>query len=490
MSYAAIKEVTHALRSLLRRQIIFEFNSPVVTILPPGDALPKTAGVNLYLYRVLESPFTKNQDWRGDRVTPPATRPALGLQLFYLITPLSATPEDNNADAGDDAHLILGLVMLALEENPILNEAHLPAITVNGRAVPAFDADTALSDFIRNSYEQVKVTLLPTSVDELSKIWATINQPYRLSVAYEVSLVELTPTPPPPAGGGIVLSTGVNVITLDPPRLSLLVPTTGALAQVVGGVLQTNDLQIRGFGLSFPGQTPIVRVAGKVVEIKPVPAPTDQALSVTLPTDVDAGPQVDLRVTLNGRTSTPLTFTVNPWLASTKPIRTALDSTRGAADLKLVLSGAGFSATPQSARFDGPGGVTNVTTFDPGGTDTQATIDIPTALVNGVYDVRIVRTDGSASNPRTLEILPRIDSPILVAPVVVGPNTVHRLTANGARLNGSDVRLALDGVTYVAGVNATANQLVYTLGRLLKAGPHRLALSVDGQMSRPIDFEV
>ena len=309
------------------RQIIFEFNSPVVTILPPGNALPNTAGVNLYLYRVLESPFTKNQDWRGDRVTPPATRPALGLQLFYLITPLSATPEDNNADAGDDAHLILGLVMLALEENPILNKVHLPAITVNGRAVPAFDADTALPDFIRNSYEQVKVTLLPTSVDELSKIWATINQPYRLSIAYEVSLVELTPTPPPPAGGGIVLSTGVNVITLDPPRLSLLVPTTGALAQVVGGVLQANVLQIRGFGLSFPGQTPIVRVGGKIVEIKPVPAPTDQTLSVTLPTDVDAGPQVDLRVTLNGRTSTPLTFTVNPWLASTKPIRTALDST-------------------------------------------------------------------------------------------------------------------------------------------------------------------
>ncbi len=490
MSYAAIKEVTHALRSLLRRQLVFEFNVPVVTVLPPGNALPNAAGANLYLYRVLESPFTKNQDWRGDRVTPPATRPALGLQLFYLITPLSATPEDNNADAGDDAHLILGLVMLALQENPILNDVHLPALTVNGRPVPAFDADTALPDFIRNSYEQVKVMLLPTSVDELSKIWATINQPYRLSVAYEVSLVELTPTPPPPAGGGIVLATGVNVVTLDPPRLNLLTPSGGALAQVVGGVLQANDLQIGGFGLHFPGQTPVVRVGGKVVAIKPVPGPTDRTLSVTLPTDVDAGPQVDVTVTLNGRTSTPLTFTVNPWLASTKPIRTALDATRGAVDMKLVLLGTGFSATPQAGRFEGPGGVTNVTTFDAGGSDTQAAFDIPTALVNGVYNVRIVKADGSASNPRTLEVLPQIDSPAIVAPVVVNATTVHRLTVNGARLNGGDVRLVLDGVTYVARANASANQFVYTLGRQLTAGTHRLALSVNGQTSRPLDFEV
>ena len=35
--------------------------------------------------------------------------------------------------------------------------------------------------------------LLPTSIEELSKIWATINQPYRFRSRYEVSLVEIAP---------------------------------------------------------------------------------------------------------------------------------------------------------------------------------------------------------------------------------------------------------------------------------------------------------
>ena len=275
-------------------------------------------------------------------------------------------------------------------------------------------------------------------------------------------------------------------------------------------MLQPKNLQIGGFGLSFPGQSPIVRVGGNVVAIKSLPAPTDQALTVTLPADLDAGPQVDVRVTLNGRTSTPLTFTVNPWLAGTKPIRTALDATLGAADLTLVLTGSGFSATPQAVRFDGPGGVTSVTVFDPGGTDTQASIDISTALANdvyhvrnGVYHVRIVKADSSASNAsnaQTLEILPCLDKPVVVTPVdhthpeavvaATDPMAVHRLTVNGARLGGVDLRLVLDGVTYVAGKNDTAIQFVYTLGRKLSTGPHRLALSIDGQMSRTIPFEV
>src|SRR5262245_36039742 len=183
MSYFAITKVTHMLRSLLKRQLSADFPSAVVTLLPPGNDLPKEPGANLYLYRVVESPFTKNQDWRGDRKpTPPSTRPALGLQLFYLITPLAPAPSDD-IKAGDDAHLFLGLIMLGLQENPVLNDVHLPEIPENlpTPKIPAVDADLVLPEYIRNSYERLKITLLPTSVDEISRIWATINQPYRLS---------------------------------------------------------------------------------------------------------------------------------------------------------------------------------------------------------------------------------------------------------------------------------------------------------------------
>ena len=76
---------------------------------------------------------------------------------------------------------MLGVAMLTLHEHPILNDTH----------IVGFDASTVLSSHLRDSYEQIKVTLSSVSVEDLSKIWATINKPYRLSVAYEVSLVEL-----------------------------------------------------------------------------------------------------------------------------------------------------------------------------------------------------------------------------------------------------------------------------------------------------------
>ena len=121
-----------------------------------------------------------------------------------------------------------------------------------------------------------------------------------------------------------MLTTGVDVITFDAPRLSELIPGIGALARVPGASVLSNTLRINGFGLSFPGRNPIVRVGGQQAQAIPLSPPTDQAFVVTLPVDVDGGPQVDVTVKLNGRTSRPLVFTVNPWLTSVTPIRTAL----------------------------------------------------------------------------------------------------------------------------------------------------------------------
>jgi hypothetical protein len=467
---------------LLHSQLVQASPSAVVTLLPPGEDLPAVSGVNLYLYRVVESPSSKNRPWPGDRVTAPSARPALGLDLSYLLTPLGTRPDDASFQLGDDAHTMLGVAMLTLQEHPVLNDVH----------IPGFDADAVLPAFLLNSFEQIKVTLAPTSLEELSKIWATINQPYRLSVAYDVSLVQLTPTPPPSVNGGIVLSTGVSVVALDAPHLTALTAGRGALAHIDGGgVLVRNAMTITGSGFSFPGQAPVVRVGGQPVTIERTPAPTDTTLSVLLPTDLDAGPQADVRVTLNGRTSAPLVFTVSPWLASMTPIRTALDPGRPA-DLTLTLSGNGFTAAPRAVRLEGPGGTTTVTAFGPGGTDGQASITLPTTLASGLYRVRLVLDDPDrgASNSRTLEVIPRLDSPIGLSQVAVAGNQVHRLTLNGARLNGSDVRILLDGVAHQIGANANAAQVVVTLGRLLPAGSHTVAVTINGQRSRSVDLNV
>jgi hypothetical protein len=472
---------------LLYSELVNVSSSAVVTLLPPGDSLPEVSGINLYLYRVLESPFTKNQPWNGDRVTPPSDQPALGLQLSYLLTPLGTKPDDSSFQLGDDAHTMLGVAMTTLHENPILNNVHIPP----SGASPGFDADTVLPDFLLNSYEQVKITLLPTNLEELSKIWATINQPYRLSVAYEVSLVELTPTPPPPVDAGIVMSTGLTVLALSAPQLNALTPVLGALVHIAGGQVVANQLTLNGSGFSFPGQTPTVTVGGQAVTLASAPPPTDQSLAVILPTDLDAGAQADVRATLNSRTSVPLTFNISPWLASMTPIRTALDPTQ-AQDLTLVLQGNGFTTTPGAVRFDGPSGTTSVTAFLAGGTDKQAKVTIPTTLPNGIYNIRLVLGDVAtdATNSRALQVIPLLNSPIGLAVVVVSGKSVHKLTLNGARLNGSDARILIDGITYQTGANASATQLVYTLGRLLDAGAHDVSVNVDGQNSRAVGLEV
>jgi hypothetical protein len=489
MSLTAIYSVTKGLRMLLHSQLSLVNPNAVVTLLPPGDALPEASGINLYLYRVIESPFTKNQPWPGDRVTPPSNRPALGLQLFYLVTPLGVRPDNANFALGDDAHTMLGVAMSTLQDNPVLNNVHIPDTLVNNVRIPGFDADTDLADFL-NSFEQIKVTMVPTTVDELSKIWATINQPYRLSIAYEVSIVELIPTTPSPVNGGVVLTTHLDLITLDSPSITALLPPAGASAQVDNtGKIQANDITISGAGLIANGQIASVLVGGQSAIVKTSPAPTSTGMVVTLPLSIGTGPQEDVRVRLHGQTSPPMVFTLNPWLETLSPLRTGLD----AASSNLVLSGTGFTLTPQSVRLEGPGAVQNIAVFA-SASDQQISVALPPGLANGLYEVRVELSDPahSVSNARTFEVIPRLDAPIGLAVITVSNSQVHQLTLNGARLTGTDVRIVIDGVSYPVDPSTISNpaQLVFNLKRQLPGGAHSVAVRVSGQTSHTVIFQV
>ena len=488
MSFDAVYHVTRALRMLLHNELVTVSASAVVTLNPPGETLPAASGVNLYLYRVQESPFTKNLSWPGDRKTAASDQPALGLQLFYLLTPLGTKPDEGSFQLGDDAHTMLGVAMSTLHENPILNHVHIPATA----ASPGFDADAILPDFLLDSYEQIKVVLTPAGLEELSKIWATINQPYRLSVAYEVSLVELTPTAPPLASGGIVTrAPTVNVIEWQAAQLTSLAPPRGALVHIDGaGRLIGNSIVINGSGLTLPGQPPVVTVGGQSVTVSAQTLLPDETLTATLPANLDAGPEEDVVVSLSGRRSRPLTFSVDPWLSSVTPIRTALDPA-APNDLTLVLRGSGFTTSPAAVRLQSAAGVTTVTTFAAGATDTAVTVALPTDLSNGSYQVRLVLDDtaSSATNSHTTEVMPLIASSGAAVQTVGGHN-VHQLSINGARLNGADLRLVIDGIVFRAGANANAEQLVFTLGKLLDQGTHALRVVVDGHASRHVAFEI
>lgn len=164
----AIGMVSESLRNLLVGEMTI---TPAVnvTILAP-DEPGGNRRINLFLYKVQEDPFLKNMDWQVRPGAPSQLMPPpLSLTLFYLLTPYSQNdPQTGNAAA----HEILGEAMRVFYEHPIVPETYL----VLG---------------LRDSRERLKIVLNTLDLDELGRVWATFTEPFRLSVLYEISVVQL-----------------------------------------------------------------------------------------------------------------------------------------------------------------------------------------------------------------------------------------------------------------------------------------------------------
>ncbi len=173
----AIGMVSESLRNLLVRELALDIDVNV-TILAPDETGPEPR-VNLFLYKIMENPTLRNLDWQPNHSAPNIVAPPpLSLNLYYLMTPYAT----NDAQTGNaTAHMILGEAMRVFYENPVL------------RATP--DDPPVLVDGLADAREQIKIVLNTLDVEELSQVWGTFSQPYRLSVLYEISVVQLDPLP-------------------------------------------------------------------------------------------------------------------------------------------------------------------------------------------------------------------------------------------------------------------------------------------------------
>ena len=95
--------------------------------------------------------------------------PPLSLKLYYLMTPYA--PNDQ-LTGNATAHEILGEAMRVFPEHAIVPQDYL----VHG---------------LQDATEHIKIMLNTLDLDELSRMWSTFSQPFRLSVMYEVSVVQL-----------------------------------------------------------------------------------------------------------------------------------------------------------------------------------------------------------------------------------------------------------------------------------------------------------
>lgn len=168
----AIGLVSESLRNLLVGEMRLS-PSVDVTILAPDEG-GGNRRINLFLYQVLENPTLKNMDWQlkpgSANVLVP---PPLSLNLFYLMTPYAP----NELQTGNStAHAILGEAMRVFYEIPTVPQ-------------------TYLADGLEDAREQIKIIHNTLDMEELARVWSTFTKPFRLSVLYQVSVVQIDSLP-------------------------------------------------------------------------------------------------------------------------------------------------------------------------------------------------------------------------------------------------------------------------------------------------------
>lgn len=194
-NHLAIATVTATLRATLANVLAadqLDVDPNVTTVRPDvlGTDKLKT-GVNLYLYQVVSNPAHVNSDLPTRRPDGALVRrPQVALDLHYLVSFYG-----NDADL--EPQRLLGSVARALHARPVLTRDAILK-TLQQSDAPPWIAASDLADQI----ERIRLTPLPLSLEELSKIWSVFFQTkYALSVAYSgsVVLIETNDQVQPPA---------------------------------------------------------------------------------------------------------------------------------------------------------------------------------------------------------------------------------------------------------------------------------------------------
>lgn len=169
-SALALNVISGALRHLLYRGLAAQ--EPTRSLVGPNEQVvtfsnPKQAAgdpsirLSLWLYEITENEFMKNAaPVRGDSDDRSAPT-TLALNLYYLLTPFSQTSESDL--------LLLGKSLQVMYDNAVAY-------------VRSVEDDVA---------EELRIILCRLSLDEITRIWEALQEPYRLSVCYQVRVVRV-----------------------------------------------------------------------------------------------------------------------------------------------------------------------------------------------------------------------------------------------------------------------------------------------------------
>lgn len=164
-----ISAVSETLQTVLRTAVSTLDNPPPTAELSDlqGNISLNPARLAIFLFEIVEDPSARNRPRvrgaAGSDIT--TTKPPMALMLRYLVT----------AWGGDrlTEQRLLGRAMQVLYDDALISAPELQG--------------TSLKD----THEVLKVTLLPLTLEERTRVWYSVQRPYRLSLYYEIRVVNL-----------------------------------------------------------------------------------------------------------------------------------------------------------------------------------------------------------------------------------------------------------------------------------------------------------
>jgi hypothetical protein len=160
--FSAIRAISESLRILIGNNIVL----PGVTVTEQSPSDMELAGINgvsVWLYKVTRHEFTLNQTVSRPTLNQRA-HPPLPVTLHYLIS-------FNMNDALDE-QLLLGRILQLFNDAPQLSGSNLQGSLIG-------------------SDDVFRIRLEMLTLEELTRIWNALQQPYRISITYQVDVVLL-----------------------------------------------------------------------------------------------------------------------------------------------------------------------------------------------------------------------------------------------------------------------------------------------------------
>jgi len=282
----AIAAVTATIRSLIERgfdpakdpQSDPELQGTAVTTQPPDEARPASnppeRQLNIYLYQILPNGAYRNADVPRQLRPGETGQPPLALNLYYLLTAYATD------DQQPTSHLILGRAMSVLHDHPLLGRKEIETALAN----------TSLSE----QFERIRLTLQPLALEDIFKLWSGFQTHYRLSAAYEATVVLINSTRPTSAPLPVLKQAdddqgNPSVAGASLPIIEGVRPPRGKSSATLG-----DELLITGQNLNGPDAVRFTIINSRWSDFVPIslkpPAvqQTAEGIKVTVPDDTNA----------------------------------------------------------------------------------------------------------------------------------------------------------------------------------------------------------